>query len=109
MAEELQSHLKKVPEPNKRALVLGLGGGALCSYLHKKIPGLTVEGVEIDPTMLELAKKYFGFNPSETLKAHVADGLSFVRDLAGSSNFVFTRFTCAYIMLFLIKIPSTIA
>lgn len=92
MAEELQTHLKKVPEPSKRVLVLGLGGGALCSYLNKKIPGLTVEGVEIDPTMLDLAKKYFGFNPSETLKAHVADGLPFVRDLPGSGNFVLLDF-----------------
>lgn len=82
MAEELQNHLKKITEPTKRVLVIGLGGGALCSYLHKKIPGSIVEGVEIDPTMLELARKYFGFHPSETLKANVADGLSFVRDMA---------------------------
>lgn len=87
MTEELQNHLKKLSEPTKRVLVLGLGGGALCSYLHKKIAGLTVEGVEIDPTMLDLAKKYFGFHPSETLKAHVADGLSFVHDVASSGKY----------------------
>lgn len=86
MVDELRQNIDSFSAGPKRVLVLGLGGGALCTYLHQTFPSLSVEGVEIDPTMVDLAKKYFGFKPSEKLKSHIADGLSFVRDLAASGN-----------------------
>nr|SVE73445.1 EOG090X02SD [Daphnia atkinsoni] len=84
MVEELRQHLDAQNLALKSILVLGLGGGALCTYLHQAYPHFKVDGVEIDPIMVELAKKYFGFKPNENLRAHVADGLFFVRDVASA-------------------------
>lgn len=83
MVEELEQHVKHNPDLES-VLVLGLGGGALCTYLHQKFPSLSIEGVDIDSTMVDLAKRYFGFNPDDNLKAHVADGLVFIRDTVAS-------------------------
>jgi spermidine synthase len=48
--------------PNaKRALGLGLGAGLLPTALERD--GLTMDVVEIDPEMLEAAKKWFGYAP----------------------------------------------
>lgn len=88
MVEELRQHLDAQNPALKSVLVLGLGGGALCTYLHQAYPHFKVDGVEIDPIMVELAKKYFGFKPNENLRAHVADGLSFVRDVASGKQWI---------------------
>lgn len=39
-------------------LILGLGGGTLAKLLRKKYPDAKITGVEIDPVMIELGKKY---------------------------------------------------
>nr|SVE76276.1 EOG090X02SD [Daphnia longispina] len=86
MVEELRQNIDCQNPGLKSILVLGLGGGALCTYLHQTYPQFKVDGVEIDSTMLDLARKYFGFKPSENLRPHIADGLSFVRDVAASES-----------------------
>ena len=85
MVEALRSYYQSYVESNN-ILVLGLGGGALCTYLHKEFPLLSIDGVEIDPVMVDLAKKYFGFTPSTNLRAHVADGFQFIKNLANDSS-----------------------
>lgn len=42
----------------KSILILGLGGGTLAKLLRKKYPDAKITGVEIDPIMIELGKKY---------------------------------------------------
>ncbi len=57
-----------------RVLVVGLGGGALPIYLHSCL-GLSVDCVELDPTVVGLARRHFGFadissKPSLTVCLH---------------------------------------
>jgi spermidine synthase len=42
----------------KNILILGLGGGTVAKLLRKKYPDAKITGVEIDPIMIELGKKY---------------------------------------------------
>lgn len=62
-------------------VVLGLGGGGLCSFLHKFLPDSAVNAVEIDPEMLEIAVKWFDFTPDDQLKARIQNGLDFIGDM----------------------------
>lgn len=39
-------------------LILGLGGGTVAKLIRKKYPNAKITGVEIDPIMIELGKKY---------------------------------------------------
>ena len=87
MVETLRDFVK-VHRKVTNVLVLGLGGGALCTYLHQQFPALCIDGVDIDPAMVDLAKKYFGFNQSANLKARIADGVQFVRDTAATGRAV---------------------
>jgi spermidine synthase len=47
-----------VPEP-KSALLLGLGGGAMCRHLAAYVPDCAVTIVERDPIVRELARRFF--------------------------------------------------
>ncbi|MEQ2208239.1 hypothetical protein XENOCAPTIV_006857 [Xenoophorus captivus] len=61
----------KVPRPNQFAifivsvLLVGLGGGGLPQFLRDFVPNATVEVVELDPVVLEVAKEWFGFRPDD--------------------------------------------
>jgi len=43
----------------KEILLLGLGGGTLARLLHRKFKHAHITAVEIDPVMIDIAKKYF--------------------------------------------------
>lgn len=66
------------PEP-RRVLVLGLGGGTLPTALAA-LPSVTaIDVVEIDPAVIRVAQRYFGFKPGPRLKVHEEDGRVFVK------------------------------
>lgn len=62
-----------------RVAVVGVGGGGLCLLLHDLLPKASITGVDIDPTVVELAQKYFGLKLDNRLNVIVQDGLSFLK------------------------------
>lgn len=51
----------------KDCLILGLGGGSAASLVKKYWPEVTITGVDIDPVMVDLGKKYLGMPEIETV------------------------------------------
>jgi len=66
------------PAP-RRVLIIGLGGGTLPSALQKILPDATIDTVEIDPAVVRVATKYFGFMPGRQTTVYEADGRVFVK------------------------------
>ncbi|XP_060934344.1 eEF1A lysine and N-terminal methyltransferase [Limanda limanda] len=56
-------------------LLVGLGGGGLPQFLRDFVPSVTVEVVELDAVVLEVAKEWFGFRPDDCLTVTLGDGL----------------------------------
>ncbi|CAI9776988.1 unnamed protein product [Fraxinus pennsylvanica] len=54
----------------------------LPNFLHKCLPFLEIEVVELDPVVLDVARDYFGFEEDKHLKVHITDGIKFVREMA---------------------------
>ena len=67
------------PAP-KSILMVGFGGGLISNYLFERIEGLEVDGVDIDPEVVRLARKYFDVPDSPRYRTHVADGRLFVEE-----------------------------
>ncbi|XP_014253438.1 methyltransferase-like protein 13 [Cimex lectularius] len=63
-------------------LVIGLGGGSLCSYLRRCFPRSCITAVELDPDMLEVATSYFGLKEDKQLIVYIKDGLQFIKEVA---------------------------
>jgi spermidine synthase len=61
-----------------RLLEIGLGGGTTVSYLNRTYPRLKIDAVELDPVVVEFAKKYFYLKENDRLKVHVRDGRVFL-------------------------------
>nr|XP_009671108.1 PREDICTED: methyltransferase-like protein 13 [Struthio camelus australis] len=66
-------------------LVVGLGGGSLPLFLHDYFSQARVAVVEIDPSVVEVATRWFGFSQSDRMQVHVSDGLDYVAKLAAEA------------------------
>jgi len=54
----MMAFLLFVPPP-KRALMIGLGGGSLAKFVHRRMPEARVTAVEVSPQVLAIARQYF--------------------------------------------------
>ena len=66
------------PQP-RRVLVIGLGGGTLPRAVHRLSPQATIDVVEIDPDVVQVARRFFAFDPPAGTTIHVDDGRAFVQ------------------------------
>jgi spermidine synthase len=73
-------------ESPQNILIIGHGGGVLASELACLIPNSHIDIIEINPTILELSKKYFSFSENDYVKVIIEDGNSYVKKLL-KSNF----------------------
>ncbi|KAJ8277836.1 hypothetical protein GJAV_G00080660 [Gymnothorax javanicus] len=62
-------------------LLVGLGGGGLAQFVRDFVPAASVEVVELDPEILEVAQNWFGFQTDDRLKVIVGDGLDHINKL----------------------------
>ncbi|OQR88051.1 methyltransferase [Achlya hypogyna] len=86
MAALLRVHLALHPPAAKhRALLVGLGGGALASYVQATMPDVALTAVELDPTVVEVATTYFGVQTNSNLRVVTADGLDEIAAAAPAS------------------------
>ncbi|XP_034236144.1 eEF1A lysine and N-terminal methyltransferase homolog [Thrips palmi] len=63
-------------------LIIGLGGGGLCTYLHSCFKQAIIEAVDIDPLTENIAKEYFGLPVNDKIKLHFEDGLKYMDTLS---------------------------
>jgi len=61
-----------------RALVIGLGGGAMPMYLRRHCSAAHLESVEVDARVAEIAERLLGFERDSRSELEVADGLASV-------------------------------
>lgn len=67
------------PPPTK-VLLLGLGGGDLLRYLYHHLPNTRLKAVEIDATMVTVARDWFELPQDERLQVMVDDGIRFLHE-----------------------------
>lgn len=68
---------------SSRILILGLGAGTLATMLAKKYPRARLTGVEIDPDMVRLGKKYLNLGNLKNLKIIIRDAAIFCHTASG--------------------------
>jgi spermidine synthase len=63
----------------RRVLVIGLGGGVIPRAMRRIDPALDIDVVELDPAVVEAARRHFGYREDAKLRTHIGDGRVFVR------------------------------
>ncbi|XP_012230561.1 eEF1A lysine and N-terminal methyltransferase homolog [Linepithema humile] len=67
-------------------MIVGLGGGGLCTFLHHCFPKLKITAVEIDNVMLKVATEYFNLILDDRIKIEITDGIQFIKYAATSEK-----------------------
>jgi len=67
------------PQDIKRVLVLGLGGGSIPIYLDHFLPDARIDTIELDPGVIDVAKKYFGLRETTRFRLAESDGRVYLK------------------------------
>ncbi|KAK0407049.1 hypothetical protein QR680_018968 [Steinernema hermaphroditum] len=70
----------------KTMLNIGLGGGSLDMFFHIIAPGVNITVVELDPTMVELAQRWFGIVENAHRRTVVGDGIKVIEKTARENH-----------------------
>ena len=74
------AHLARVFHPTlQRVLLIGLGAGTIPKRFTRDYPDVTVDSVELDPAVVEVAKRFFEVKEDVRHRIAVADGRVFLR------------------------------
>jgi len=71
-----------------RVLVVGLGAGSIPKRFLRDYPDVTVDSVELDPAVVDIAKQYFGVHEEQRHHIVVADGRQFLRRADASYDLI---------------------
>jgi spermidine synthase len=83
-------HLAMVFHDNPtRALFIGLGGGSAPRQFHQDYPSLRIDAAELDPEVVNVAKRYFLFEESERLQVQAVDGRIFLHKTPQRYDMIF--------------------
>ena len=63
----------------QRILIIGLGGGTMSNTLHSLLPNSKIDNVEIDQSVINVARKYFGFIENDNVNTYSQDGRVFIK------------------------------
>jgi spermidine synthase len=66
------------PGELKKVLMLGLGAGSISTYLGRFMPDVSIDVVEIDRRVIDVAKQYFGLRETERVRYLDGDGRVFL-------------------------------
>jgi len=65
------------PAP-RNILIVGLGGATMPRALEKILPDTVIDSVEIDPAVVRVAERFFGYKQGPRQRVFVEDGRAFV-------------------------------
>ena len=83
----LHTPLALVPEAT-RTLVIGLGGGSVVKRMWRDYPRMSIDVVELDPEIVEVAHRYFELPRDQRIRVFVGDGRAFLETCADTYDIV---------------------
>ena len=69
--------IRNIPIEIRNVLILGLGGGSLAALTRKNYPKARIVGIDIDPIMVDLGKKYLKLNENK-IQFQIHDAYDFL-------------------------------
>jgi len=64
-------------------LVIGLGGGTVVKRMWRDYPGMRIDAVELDPMVVDVARRFFELPDDERIRVHTDDGRAFLETCTG--------------------------
>lgn len=74
-------HLTVAVKPDAtRVCMIGLGGGTVAKRMWRDYPQMTIDAVELDPRIADIARTSFALPHDERIRVHIAEGREFLEE-----------------------------
>lgn len=73
------SAIRHSPFAIRNILILGLGAGSVVPIINRYYSGAKITGIEIDPVIIDVGKKYFALGEYNNLSIITEDAFSFIQ------------------------------
>lgn len=74
----------------KNALILGFGGGSIASILNQeKKLALDIDGVELDPVVIDIFEKHFTIHAEGNIRIHQSDAIRYLKNQSKLYDYIF--------------------
>lgn len=73
----------------EKVLIVGLGGGSMIHFLKRYDPEIQIDAIEIDPAVVEIAKKYFAVPSDGKVKLLTEDGLKYLENTEAKYDVIY--------------------
>lgn len=73
----------------RRVLIVGLGGGTLPMFIRQYFPEAIIDGVDINPDVVDVARRFLGFREDSRMRGIVADGRKFIEETREPYDIIF--------------------
>jgi spermidine synthase len=80
--------LKKYGRKNSSWLILGLAGGTIAGIISRHLSPAKITGIEIDPVIIDLGRKYLGLGDIPHLEIEIKDAQDYVLHLLLHFDFI---------------------
>lgn len=71
-----------------RTLVIGLGGASVVKRMWRDYPEMSIDAVELDPDVVDIAQRFFELPEDERIRVYVDDGRRFIETCADDYDIV---------------------
>jgi spermidine synthase len=71
-----------------RVLMIGLGGGTFTTLVHRALPEISIDAVDIDPMVVAAARACFDLREDDRYRVHVADAAQWIARDRGAYDYV---------------------
>jgi spermidine synthase len=68
--------------------MVGLGGGTFTTVVHRALPDLAIDAVEIDPVVVTAARTLFDLREDAHYRVHVADAVAWMMSATAQYDYV---------------------
>jgi len=75
--------LSNIKHPTSNILILGLGGGTAVGLIKSRWPEAKITGLEIDPEIVKISRRFFDLEKVGNLKIVTADAIEWIRSYRG--------------------------
>jgi spermidine synthase len=80
--------LKNKAQKNKSWLVLGVAGGTVIKMISQKFSPQRIVGIDIDPVIVDVGKKYFGLDEIPNTQFIITDAKKYLSDTKEHFDFI---------------------
>ncbi|TKR82091.1 hypothetical protein L596_015865 [Steinernema carpocapsae] len=79
--------MEKAGNAKRNLLSIGLGGGSLDMFIHTSVPEINITTVELDPAVVDIARRWFDVVDDPLRRTIVGDGFKFLEKAAKDGGF----------------------